>query len=35
NSLSWSVPTQDLTIRLVKTGSKKFHDLQLVFEKLK
>lgn len=35
NSLSWSVPTQDLTIRLAKTGSKKFHDLQLVFEKLK
>lgn len=35
NTLTWSVPTQELTIRLVKTGSKKFHDLQLVFEKLK
>jgi hypothetical protein len=35
SSLTWSVPTQSLTIRLTKTGSKKFHDLQLVFEKLK
>ncbi|MDF2456130.1 MAG: hypothetical protein K0R51_2123 [Cytophagaceae bacterium] len=35
NSLTWFVPTQELTIRLTKTGSKKFHDLQLVFEKLK
>ena len=35
NSLTWAVPTQELSIRVVKTGSKKFHDLQLVFEKLK
>lgn len=35
NNLNWSVPTQNLKIRLTKTGSKKFHDLQLVFEKLK
>ncbi len=35
NILTWSIPSQDLMIRLVKTGSKKFHDLQLVFEKLK
>jgi hypothetical protein len=35
NSLTWAIPSQDLTIRLSKTGSKKFHDLQLVFEKLK
>ncbi|MDB5274372.1 MAG: hypothetical protein JWO58_2739 [Chitinophagaceae bacterium] len=34
-SLTWSVPSQELQIRLTKTGSKKFHDLQLVFEKLK
>jgi len=35
NSMTWAVPSQGLTIRLTKTGSKKFHDLQLVFEKLK
>lgn len=35
NTLSWKIPSQELTIRLSKVGSKKFHDLQLVFEGLK
>ena len=33
NSLTWKIPSQELTIRLTKIGSRKFHDLQLVFEK--
>jgi hypothetical protein len=33
--LTWSVPSQELKIHLSKTGSKKFHDLQLVFDKVK
>ncbi len=35
NTLSWKIPSQELSIRLSKVGSKKFHDLQLVFESLK
>ncbi len=34
-SLTWKVPSQELSIRLSKVGSRKIHDLQLVFEKLK
>ena len=35
NTLTWKIPSQELSIRLSKVGSKKFHDLQLVFEALK
>jgi hypothetical protein len=35
NSLSWEIPSQELSIRLSKVGSKKIHDVQLVFEILK
>jgi|GEM_PF-4172027 len=35
NTLTWKIPSQELTIRLAKVGSKKIHDLQLVFEALK
>ncbi|HSZ72413.1 MAG TPA: hypothetical protein VK750_07030 [Cytophagaceae bacterium] len=31
--LTWYIPSQELNIRLSKTGSRKFHDLQLIFEK--
>jgi hypothetical protein len=35
NTLTWKIPSQELSIRLLKVGSKKIHDLQLVFEILK
>jgi hypothetical protein len=35
NTLTWKIPSQELSIRLSKVGSKKIHDVQLVFEALK
>ncbi len=35
NTLTWQIPSQELSIKLSKVGSRKIHDLQLTFEALK
>jgi hypothetical protein len=35
NTLTWRIPSQELSIHLSKVGNRKIHDLQLTFEKLK
>lgn len=34
NTLMWKIPSKELSVTLAKVGSRKFHDLQLVFEPL-